>query len=74
MYVIACAFRWGVVLLGEFFYWALLTPLWDPLSDTGGVQKTTLRRGLDYEGDRLCGLDITFVKGILYKRIVTKFF
>ena len=46
----------------------------DPLSGTGGVQKTTLRRGRDYEGDRLCGLDITFVKGILYKRIVTKFF
>ena len=29
-------FRWGVALIGEFFYWALLTPLWDPLSDTGG--------------------------------------
>ena len=31
-------FRWGVALVGEFFYWALLTPLWDPLSGTGGVQ------------------------------------
>ena len=38
MYVIACAFRREVALIGEFFYWALLTPLWDPLSSIGGVQ------------------------------------
>ena len=31
-------FRWGVTLVKEFFYWALLTPLWDPFSGTGGVQ------------------------------------
>ena len=31
-------FRCGVALVGEFFYLALLTPLWDPLSGTGGVQ------------------------------------
>ena len=31
-------FRWGVALVGEFFYWVLLTPSWDPLSGTGGVQ------------------------------------
>ena len=31
-------FRWGVALIGEFFYWALIIPLWDPLSGTGGVQ------------------------------------
>ena len=31
-------FRWGVALVGEFFYWALLTLLWDPLSGTRGVQ------------------------------------
>ena len=37
MYVISCAFRRGVAIVGEFFYWALLTPLWDPLSGTGGV-------------------------------------
>ena len=35
MYAIACAFRWGVALVGEFFYWAFLTPLWDPFSGTG---------------------------------------
>ena len=23
-------FRWGVPLVGEFNYWALLTPSWDP--------------------------------------------
>ena len=26
---IACAFRWGVALVGEFLYWALLIPLWE---------------------------------------------
>ena len=30
--------RRGVALIGEIFYWPLLTPLWDPLSGTGGVQ------------------------------------
>ena len=38
MYAIACAFRRGVALVGEFFYWALLTSSWDPLLGTGGVQ------------------------------------
>ena len=38
MYVIACTFRWRVALVGEIFYWALLTLSWDPLSGTGGVQ------------------------------------
>ena len=32
-----CILR-GVALVGEFFYWVLLTTLWDPLSNTGGVQ------------------------------------
>ena len=26
---IACAFRWGVTLVGKFNYWALLTPSWE---------------------------------------------
>ena len=34
----SCAFRRGVALIREFFYLALLTLLWDPLSGTGGVQ------------------------------------
>ena len=28
--VIPCALRWGVALVGDYHYWALLTPLWDP--------------------------------------------
>ena len=31
-------FRWGVTLVGDYHYWALLTPSWDPLSGTGPVQ------------------------------------
>ena len=43
-------FKWGVALVGEFLCWALLTPSWDPLSDTEGVyRETTLLRGRDYE-------------------------
>ena len=35
-------FKWGVALVGEFFYWALLIPLWDPLSGTGGCTRRQL--------------------------------
>ena len=38
MYAIACAFRWGVALVGEFFYWVLLTLSWDSLSGIRSVQ------------------------------------
>ena len=27
---IACVLRWRVALVGDYHYWALLTPLWDP--------------------------------------------
>ena len=27
---ISCALRWGVALVGDYHYWALLTPSWDP--------------------------------------------
>ena len=27
---IACALRWGVALVGDYHYWALLTSSWDP--------------------------------------------
>ena len=37
VFAIACALRLGVTLVGEFFYWALLTPLRDPLSGTGST-------------------------------------
>ena len=29
VFVIACALRWGVALVGEFPYWALLTLSWE---------------------------------------------
>ena len=35
---IACALRWGVALVGDYHYWALLTPSWYPLSGTCQVQ------------------------------------
>ena len=68
MYVIACAFRQGVALVEKFFYWALFTSSWDPLSGTWSVQ------GDDAPTRLMCGLDITFVNFILYKIIVIKFF
>ena len=34
---IACALRWGVALVGEFLYWALLTPSWENISGMGGT-------------------------------------
>ena len=35
---IACAFRWGVTLIGKFNYWALLTPSYEKkISGTGGI-------------------------------------
>ena len=24
--IMACALRWGVILVGDYYYWALLTP------------------------------------------------
>ena len=35
---IVCTLRWGVALVGDYHYWALLTSSWDPLSGTGQVQ------------------------------------
>ena len=29
MCAMACVFRWGVSLVGEFLYWPLLTPSWE---------------------------------------------
>ena len=36
--VITCALRWGVTLVGDYHYRALLTLSWDSLSGTGPVQ------------------------------------
>ena len=51
-------FRWGVALVGEFNYWALLTPSGVPLSGIGSIrednahQRPLLRKkptsGFDY--------------------------
>ena len=61
-------FRWEVALVGEFFYWALLIPLWDPPFQVQGVyRETALRRGHDYEEGR-------HVASMYVKRIVIKFF
>ena len=32
---ISCAVRWGVALVGDYHYWALLTPSWDHISSVG---------------------------------------
>ena len=32
---IACALRWGVALVEDYHYWALLTPSWDHISGAG---------------------------------------
>ena len=42
---IACALKWGVALVGDYHYWALLTPSWDPLLDTGQVQTADSHSG-----------------------------
>ena len=42
---IACAVRWGVTLVEIFFYWALLTSSWDPLSNSGPVQASDPHMG-----------------------------
>ena len=42
---IARALRWGVILVGNYHYWALLTPSQDPLSGTCLVQASDLHMG-----------------------------
>ena len=38
-YVIACALRWEVALVGDFLYWAKRTPLWDKYFQTRGTPR-----------------------------------
>ena len=40
-----CILGGGVALIGNIFYWALLTSSWDPLSGTGPVQAFDLHMG-----------------------------
>ena len=44
---IACALRWGVALVGDYHYWALLTPSRDTFQVQDSYQWTTLLRGRD---------------------------
>ena len=57
MYVITYAFRRGVALIGKFFYWALLTPLW-AFQVHEVYRKTALRRCRDCEEGRHVALTI----------------
>ena len=61
---IACAFRWGVALVGDYHYWVLLTLSWDHISGVGQlpVDDTPYRPGLRRKPD--CGFDIYFFKYI----------
>ena len=63
--IIACALRWRVMLVGDYHYWAFLTPLWDPHFQVH--EKTALLRGLEYEDGRVVALRSIFVK---YIRII----
>ena len=40
---IECALRWGVILVGDYHYWALLTPLWDPRKCKRVVHQTLVK-------------------------------
>ena len=60
-------FRLGVALVGEFFYWALLTRYGTHFQVQWVYRETALRRGRDYEEGRHVAL-------MYVKRIVIKFF
>ena len=62
-------FRWGVALVGEIFYWALLTPLWDPFQVEGVYRETALQRGSDYEGGRCVALIFPLQKVFCIKEV-----
>ena len=60
---IACGLRWGVTLVGDYHYWALLAQLWDPPFQVH--EKTMLHRGHEYEEGRVVALRNIFCKNIL---------
>ena len=53
---IACALRWGVALVGDYHYWALLTPSWDPLQVQVKCRRLTRIRDHKYEESRIVAL------------------
>ena len=55
--VIACALRWGVALVGDYHYWALLTPSWDPPFQVQVKCRRLIRiRDRTYEESRIVAL------------------
>ena len=60
---ITCALRWEVALVGDYHYWALLTPSWEPLSGIGQVQAIRIR-DRTYEKSRIMALIYIFCKYI----------
>ena len=64
-------FRWGVVIVGKFFYWELLTCRGTPFQVQGVYRETTLLRGLDYEGGQHVALSNIFVK-VFYIKVFYK--
>ena len=74
MYAIACAFRWVVALVGEFFYWVLLTG--PPFRYRECIRRRRSDEAVICEGGRYVALSniFFFCKSVLYKMIFIKFF
>ena len=70
---IAGALRWGVALVRIILCSALLTLSWDSFQVQGVYRETVLQRGRDCEGGRHVAL-VTFIKNVLYKRILINSF
>ena len=58
---IAYALRWGVALVGDYHYWALLTPSWDPIFHVHvRCRRLTRIRDRTYEESRIVALIYIF--------------
>ena len=62
MVAIACAFRWGVALVGEFSTGHCSPRYGTPFQIHGMYRETALRRGCDYEGGRFVALILPLYK------------
>ena len=49
--ITSCALMWGVTLVGDYHYWALLTPSWDPT-----FKYTRRRRSFEAVSTKKAGL------------------
>ena len=59
--IIACALRWGVALVGDYHYWHLLTPSWDPPFQVQvRCRRLTRIRDHTYEESRLVALMLLY--------------